>query len=290
MTPEPNDRTGPGTMFPGLFFAAAARPHLLLPAWMAALTGASFQAVSTGVHPPASLQLTGLTGWSMVLLAVNLANLLSDRESDLLNAKNLFPWRILEPRTVAAGTASLALAGLLLTAWLRPRLLFPAVLTLGLGLAYSLPPVRLSSRPGWDLAAHLMGYGLLAPWVGALLVEDFTAGSNWSVTPALGVPGPAAAYLLPLVGVTYLLTALLDLKGDRIAGKETSAVALARRWPGFETLSSLPVVRSEVIAWIFLGVILAGIPGLRAWPETVVPLVIWLGLSYGLLRVVRKLE
>lgn len=290
MTPANKSSPGPGNSFPGLFFLAASRPHLLLPAWQAGLTGAAFQAEAApvnGLDSPGDL--AGFIGWSLVLLAVNLVNLLADRKSDFFNAKNQVGLRWVAARTLAGGAATAAALGLTLTAWLAPWLLVPVLLSLVLGVIYSLPPLRLTGRWGWDLAAHLAGYGLLAPWVGANLVAGNPPGSDWSAVPLSGVPGPAAAYLMPLVGMAFLLTALLDIPGDRKAGKVTSLVFLARYFGDLEGWASNPRVRALVIGLVFLAVLLAGWPGLKVWPLVAVPMIIWLGLSYLAQALARRL-
>ena len=290
MTPTVNNPQRPGNSFPGLFFLAAVRGHLLLPAWLAALTGASFE---IGVGPAAQTDLpgrwAGLVGWSLALLAVNLVNLLADRESDFFNAKNQVGPAMLGVGTLAAGAAVLAVSGLFLTAWQMPRLLLPVLLSLGLGVAYSQRPLRLTGRCGWDLAAHLAGYGILAPWIGALLVTGPSSGPTWSVDPTVGVPWLAAAFLIPVVGATFLWTALLDIRGDRMAGKQTAAVILAEHFHGLEGWSHQAANRKLLISLVFLGVFLAGIPGFLVWPHLLVPLIIWLVLSYSVQMLASRL-
>lgn len=282
MTPIVKNPQGPGNSFPGLYFLAAVRGHLLLPAWLAALTGAAFEVgAGPGTLADLSGSWTGIAGWSLVLLAVNLVNLLPDRESDYFNAKNQIGPAILGVQTLAAGAAVLAISGLILTTWQVPRLLLPIILSLGLGVAYSQPPVRLTGRCGWDLAAHLAGYGILAPWIGAILEAGPSSGPPWSVAPTVGVPWQAAAFLMPVVGATFLWTALLDIRGDRMAGKQTTAVILARRFNWLEPWSLQPHNRKLLICLVFLGVVLAGIPGFLLWPHLIVPLIIWLGLGYS---------
>lgn len=290
MTPTVNHPQGPGNSFPGLFFLAAVRGHLLLPAWLAALTGASFasdaeQASLTDLPG----RWAGFAGWSLALLAVNLVNLLADRESDYLNAKNQGGPARLGDRTLAAGATVLAVSGLFLTAWQLPRLLLPVLLSLGLGVAYSQRPLRLTGRCGWDLAAHLAGYGILAPWIGALLLAGPSSGPAWSVAPPLGVPWQASAFLMPIVGVTFLLTALLDIRGDRMAGKQTTAVILAGCFRWLENWSHQPAIRKLLISLVFLGVFLAGVPGFLVWPHLLVPLIIWLGLGYSVQMLAARL-
>ena len=91
MSPGIRSNARPGTSLPGLFLLAAARPHLLLPAWLAALTGAALGPSAGQTIAPSHI-LAGVACWSLTLLAVNLVNLLTDQASDLANGKNL-AWR-----------------------------------------------------------------------------------------------------------------------------------------------------------------------------------------------------
>ena len=283
MTPTQIKQGRPGTWFPGLFFMAATRPHLLLPAWLAAVTGASFKVRTEGV-PPLELPtlMAGLVAWSLSLLAVNLINLIADQQTDLINDKNQGWKRGLKATHLAAGAAMMSLSGLVLAAWVVPCILLPLLLGLGLGVAYSQQPPRLSARPGWDLLAHVAGYGIIAPWIGAVLVVGPDLSATRSVTPTSGIPLAALLYLAPVVAITFLLTALLDLSGDRAAGKKSSVVWLVDRFPLMCDWARNHLTRRIIIVLVFLGVVLAGLPGMLAWPGLAVPMACWLVMSYAL--------
>jgi len=311
---------------------AVLRPQLLLPAWAGAASGAAL--APPGARPaPAWLVATALLAWSCALAAVHLVNLVADRRSDLWNAKNLF-WmeRVsasgLRRAAAVAGAAAL-LAGLapVLAAAGSGGAAGPAFLavcaTLLLGGAYSLPPLRLSARWGWDLAANAAGYGALAPWLGAAL--------------ASGGPPPtatflaAAAVLVPLVGTAFLWTTLLDRDGDARDGKRTWAVRWGPRatrraaalLAGLALIAALAVLagpfagaapraartalaaaalallppallllrsaagRRALQAAVPAAVLLAALPGLVIRPWLAFPLLGWLILAYGALRLVR---
>jgi 1,4-dihydroxy-2-naphthoate octaprenyltransferase len=312
---------------------AVLRPQLLLPAWAAAATGAALVPPGTGAAPARNVA-TALIAWSCALAAVHLLNLVTDRRSDRWNAKNLF-WmgRVSEAglRRVAAVAAAAALLGAfaLVLAPGRDRdageggpVLLVVVATLLLGGVYSLPPLRLSARWGWDLAANACGYGGLAPWLGAAL--------------AAGAPPPAAflgveAVLVPLVGAAFLWTTLLDREGDARDGKHTWAVrwglratrraaallagvALAGALAGLSGLSPGDAPRAArvalaasalgvlLLALVLLrptagrgaqqravpaAVLLTALPGLVIRPWLALPLLGWLILSYSALHLAR---
>lgn len=88
----------------------------------------------------------------------------------------------------------------------------------GLGVLYSLPPVRLKSIPIADVTSNSIGFG----WIG------FTLG--WlSLAPldrhALVL---SSAYAIGMAGI-FLNTLIEDEDGDRIVGDKTTCVALGRR-------------------------------------------------------------
>jgi 4-hydroxybenzoate polyprenyltransferase len=89
---------------------------------------------------------------------------------------------------------------------------------LALAWAYSVPPLRLKTRPGADVASNTVAVGvlpLLAGWAVMEPVADFP----WWFLP------PSAAVLVAL----YVPTTLVDLEADRAAGDRTIATRLGRR-------------------------------------------------------------
>ncbi len=209
---------------------AATRPHLLVPAWAGAGTGAAWIALGAGLSPPVGdWRFWSIGGaWSLALAAIHLLNLVTDQLTDLLNGKNRF-WNGHPPaKSIAVAAGSLAALALML-AWLAgmPALLCVAA-TLALGCLYSLPPARCSARGGWDLLVHLIGYGMVAPLTGASMV--WGQALPQSATLILAGLWPAVAILLPWVGAGFLWTTLPDRPGDLLAGKRTFAVRWGARW------------------------------------------------------------
>jgi len=308
-----------------LLIVAALRPHLLVPAWLAALTGAAAVDPDGTVSATSSLAVERIVaawlGWSLILAAINGANLVTDRATDRLNAKNLF-WMETLPATALIRVSLLtALLGLALAGWGLPGSLVPAGLTLILGLLYSLPPVRLSARAGWDAAAHVLGYVVLAPWFGQLVL---IRGSGWAALPEW----PTVAHLGPVVLTGFLWTAILDIHGDELTGKQTAAVRwgetgvqgaalfLLAGWLVMQQLGSpllAPVSGGVAVAtisalglagiltrgrvrrrWLICGVfaaaMLAGAPGLAAYRWSIPVAGSWLLCSYAVTALVQKFD
>ncbi|WBQ05626.1 UbiA family prenyltransferase [Kribbella sp. CA-293567] len=88
-----------------------------------------------------------------------------------------------------------------------------------LGFAYSVPPVRLKTRAGFDVAANSLALGTFGPLAGWAAVDPGLSGFPW----VMALQGTLAA-----VGL-YLPTTLADLEADRAAGYRTIAVRLGAR-------------------------------------------------------------
>ena len=204
-----------------LLWYVALRPHLLLPAWACALTGGAWAAATLDWQEsdlrPEFWLLAGLA-WSAALAAIHLLNLAADQDNDRANLKNRFwhgrilRWHLYKTATFVAGGA-VVLAGSL------GRVIGVGVLiTLILGISYSLPPIQLSRRWGWDMLANGLGYGLIAPWYGACL---FVGSSS-----PIPFPWPVIVVLFPLVAAAFLWTTIIDLPGDKLTGK----ISFSVRW------------------------------------------------------------
>ena len=195
------------------------RPLILIPAWSfllvgAALVGAALAGGAWGHRglPP----LVPFVALTAILITAYLLNQIFDRDADEQNNKCFYISRgIFHTRTVLI----LAVIAFLLASfafrrvdsWIRT----PLIVALLLSLLYSLPPVRLCSRPFLDLVANAVGYGGVAFVVGA---------------GAMGMDARMAVYLsvpyVLLVGATFLHTAIMDVEGDRAVGKITTVVRI----------------------------------------------------------------
>ena len=209
----------------GILLLACLRPHLLLPAYLAAATGLVSR-LRPGAEWSGTTEIrsaTAFLGWSLVLASIHVVNLLADRDTDRLNEKNLFWMEDLPGRSLALTAGLLATVGLAIAGWGHPVFLVPVGSTLLLGWAYCLRPLLWSRRWGWDALANVLGYGVLAPWLGALLVVPAEEANRWNILDG-GFPTAAILHLVPLVFAGFLLTTLLDREGDRLTGKRTWAV------------------------------------------------------------------
>lgn len=83
--------------------------------------------------------------------------------------------------------------------------------------AYSVPPIRLKSRPGADVLVNAVGIGVLAGLAG------------WSIArPVASFPFALVPQGLMVAIAVYVPTTLADLPADRAAGERTIATVLGR--------------------------------------------------------------
>ncbi|WP_241995378.1 UbiA family prenyltransferase [Kribbella sp. VKM Ac-2568] len=155
----------------------------------------------------------------LLWLAVLAINDAYDLPGDLLNPrKTTSP--LLDGRVSLAAAKRIALiAGI---ASIAVGLIVGVVFTLGvvlallLGWAYSVPPVRLKTRAGFDVAVNSLALGTFGPLAGWAAVSPDLSDFPW----LMALQGTLAA-----IGL-YLPTTLADLEADRAAGYRTIAVRL----------------------------------------------------------------
>jgi 4-hydroxybenzoate polyprenyltransferase len=207
-------------------FFFALRPLVLVPAWSFFIVGFGLAHVDTAAPFP----IERFTLLSLVLVAAYLINQVVDYESDRINDKGFFLQRGIFSRRLYVAVA-VGCLGLALTAAIG-RARAPGLLgaSAALGLAYSVPPLRLVTRPGLDLLANGTGYGCLALLLGA--------GPAWSVS-TLWMARLAAGFLA--VAAVFLHTTVMDVDGDRRTGKRSIGVALG------------PERARSVAAWVGVG-------------------------------------
>jgi len=128
------------------------------------------------------------------------------------------------PRFLWAFGFGLMMAGLG-AAWLLHMLFYfyAYAACLILSVVYSVPPWRLKSVAGADVAVNMLGYGALTFLAGRLVLEDRPVPVALPVILAL-----AGAAALLFAGF-YLLTQLYQLDADAARGDRTLAVRLGRK-------------------------------------------------------------
>jgi len=150
---------------------------------------------------------------------VYILNQIMDIQTDRLN-KKLF---LLTGGFVTTRAAYIEMALLWTSAALlsiRFGLLFfiLIVISILLGILYSVPPVKFKAKPIIDTLANGFGYGVINFSIGWLLVREFDPSMFGRFLP----------YFLS-IGAVFINTTIVDIEGDRIAGDVTTGVFLGAK-------------------------------------------------------------
>jgi 4-hydroxybenzoate polyprenyltransferase len=200
-------------------FVFVLRPLILIPAWSFYLIGAAQArgepySVYAGLPSP-----TVLLSLTSILISAYLLNQIFDRESDEKNDKCFYLTRgIFQGRTLVVFATVFFLIASFAFHRVDGAQRFALLLALILALLYSLPPVRLCARPFLDTIANAVGYGGVAYVLGY-----GSYGSSLLQAIIASIP-----YVL-LVASTFLHTTILDVIGDKAAGKISTAVYIGER-------------------------------------------------------------
>jgi 4-hydroxybenzoate polyprenyltransferase len=149
---------------------------------------------------------------------------------------------------------------------LPPTFAWSNALCVLMAVLYSVPPIRLKARAGWDLLINCLGFGLLTPLAG------------WGLT---GRPVTAAFLAVALgfaflFGALYPLTQIYQIEEDRARGDRTLVIKLGEtRSLAFALL--MMVAAHACFAWGVSNRLLLGlIPSLAIWGAVLIPwLVRW---------------
>jgi 4-hydroxybenzoate polyprenyltransferase len=149
-----------------------------------------------------------VTAWAFVI------NQVMDVRSDRINKKTyILPSGTV---TIRESLVVLALTGVLaviLSLHRDATLRYLVWVGLALGLAYSVPPVRLKGRPVGDLLANVIAFGVIGFAMGWLVFSDIGSGLLLRCLP----------YSLAMAAI-FLNTCIPDEEGDRVTGDRTSVV------------------------------------------------------------------
>ncbi|GAB2574858.1 hypothetical protein Aab01nite_15130 [Paractinoplanes abujensis] len=174
----------------------------------------------TPVDPPRTLLALLVLGplvWGAVLTQNDLHDLPSDRVNPRKATAPLVTGEV-GPATLRRWYRRIAAAALLTALFIGPLFVLGVAGVLLLGWAYSAPPLRLKTRPGWDVAVNALVVGVVSPAAG------------WAVTgDPLDFPWQFALIGLLFAAAVYVPTTVTDLPADTGAGDTTFAVRFGAR-------------------------------------------------------------
>lgn len=184
---------------------------------------------------------------------VYILNQLTDIETDRLNKKLfLIAGGLVSVRAAYTEMVILWVAAILLSLRFGWLFLLFIVVSIALGIMYSLPPVKLKGKPVLDTLANGIGYGMINFAVGWLLVSSFDPSMFIRFVP----------YFLSISAV-FINTTIVDIEGDRQAGENTTGVFLGPRLSG--AVSTLIMAAAIVFAYLQRDYICL-IPAALSWP------------------------
>ena len=201
---------------PAALLVAVSRPWFWPVSWVPAylgtvLAGHAWLPADT-FRALVALLILGPLVWGAVLAQNDLNDLPSDRANPRKATAPLVTGAVSAGRLrVWYRVAALASVGAALL--VGPLFVLGVAGVLLLGWAYSVPPLRLKTRPGWDVAVNALVVGLVSPAAGWSITR-----APWEFPWQFGVIGVLFAAAL------YVPTTVTDLAADTGAGDTTFAV------------------------------------------------------------------
>lgn len=231
---------------PAVLLVLVSRPWFWPVSWVPAYLGtvlAGHAWLPTRADAPraaVALLVLGPLIWGAVLAQNDLHDLRSDRAN---------PRKATAPLVTGALSAgrlrrwyyAIVVAALACALVVGPLFVLGVAGVLVLGWAYSVPPLRLKTRPGWDVAVNALVVGVVSPAAG------------WAITRTpWDFPWPIAVIGLLFAAALYLPTTVTDLAADTGAGDTTFAVRFGARFAyrlGISLWGAALVV-SLICAWL----------------------------------------
>lgn len=216
-------------------FVFLLRPILLIPCWNFLLIG-SYRAQGGGGF--SGRVLLGLVIYTFVMGGIYILNQIMDVETDRIN-KKLF---LLSEGYIPIKYAYLEMLILWIVAIflsLKFDLIFLLFILISIimGIMYSVPPIKLKGKPIVDTLSNGLGYGMINLGVGWLLVQPFAWHMFYRFIP----------YFLSLCAF-FINTTIVDIEGDRRAHELTTAIFLGGNVASI--ISTILMIGGVVTAYI----------------------------------------
>jgi 4-hydroxybenzoate polyprenyltransferase len=209
---------------PAALLVAVSRPWFWPVSWVPAYLGtvlagrAWLPAHADAPRAVVALLVLGPLVWGAVLAQNDLHDLRSDRDNPRKATAPLVTGAV-SARRLRAWYRGMALAAVGCALVVGPLFVLGVAGVLALGWAYSVPPLRLKTRPGWDVAVNAVVVGVVSPVAG------------WSISrPPWEFPWQFALIGLLFAAALYVPTTVTDLAADAGAGDTTFAVRFGPRF------------------------------------------------------------
>ncbi len=209
---------------PAVLLVAVSRPWFWPVSWVPAYLGtvlaghAWLPARADAPRALVALLVLGPLIWGAVLAQNDLHDLRSDRDNPRKATAPLVTGAV-SARRLQVWYRVIALTALGTALVVGPLFVLGVAGVLLLGWAYSVPPLRLKTRPGWDVAVNALVVGVVSPAAG------------WSITrPPWEFPWQFGLIGLLFAAALYVPTTVTDLAADSGAGDTTFAVRFGPRF------------------------------------------------------------
>lgn len=187
------------------------RPLILIPVWNFLLIGAYLARGHGGFTGDIFV---GLLLYTCVMGGVYILNQIMDRETDKANEKLfLLSEGYISIKSAYVEMILLWIIAVVLSLRYGTIFVLAVIVSIVLGIFYSVPPVKLKGKPILDTLTNGLGYGMVNCMVGWLLVSVYSPDMFYRFFP----------YVLSISGV-FVNTTIVDMEGDKQAGEHTTAV------------------------------------------------------------------
>lgn len=216
-------------------YVAILRPLLLIPGWTLLLLG-YYRGINDSLTTHINLPIIGNIGiilspqkeilftlilYSLLMGAVYILNQITDSKTDEINGKlYLIPHGYLKKSILKIQIIVLISIGIIFLAILKYSLAYSilVLLSIVMGILYSVPPIRLKGKPILDLITNASGFGFVAFAVGWTIQKEFSSKLLLDSLP----------YFL-CVSAAFINTTIPDMEGDIRNGDVTTGVFLGVR-------------------------------------------------------------
>ncbi len=242
------------------------RPPMLIPVWAFFLAG--FWRSKNILLPEILLQIRysftlkgnfwlSFVSFSLLMGAVYIINQIVDRESDRENRKLfLIPLGIVPVKLAFSVCGILVIVSLIIGYKYGTVYLVFLIVSLCMGILYSVPPFRFKGKPVLDIISNSIGYGMLAFGIGWITASSFSVELLVHSIP----------YFFAAASI-FAVSTILDVEGDKKDGVITTGVCFEKK---VTIVISAVTLLISLISALFIRDMVIGITAVIGFPIIIV--------------------
>lgn len=229
------------------------RPLILIPVWNFLLIGSYLAGTRIEQLNACPHIVLSLIIYTCIMGGIYILNQIMDIETDKINKKVfLLSDGYMPVKNAYIEMIFIWLVAILLSLKFNKIFLIFILISLLMGVLYSVPPLKLKGKPILDTLINGIGYGMINFGVGWLIFKDF----EWTMFLEF------LPYFLSICAV-FINTTVVDMEGDKMAGELTTAVFLKE---GTSYIVSTILMAGAVIVSLILKDIICLIPAVISFP------------------------